>query len=326
MNAWARARSALALSIAAASLAGCVLRQAQDGRGGAVIPGSMLRPAEDLSAKRLLYISDWATNEVYVYDYDSRAQIAKLDGFKQPAGECVDRKNDVWITDFRAYDVVKYGHGGSKPIEILQTAGHPIGCAVDFTSGNLAVVNFFTKNGPGNLQVWKNGGGKPTTYTPAALYYLWPPAYNANGAVFFEGRLKDGSRYGVSELANGAKALREDRLKGATIHFGGAAEWDGAHIALVDQASASGDTTVIYRTSFSGAVGAVLGRTHLNDSCHGNATDVVQPFIVPADGIVVGGNLSCKNRVDYWEYPAGGSVKSTLRDAPGEPFGAAVSR
>src|SRR5579863_489115 len=127
MNARARARSALALSLATAALAGCTLGPspfARDERFG----------REPLSAKTLLYISDWATNEVFVYDYDSRAQIGKLDGFKQPSGECVDSKNDVWITDFRASDVLKFGHGGSKPIETLQTTGHPIGCAVDFTS------------------------------------------------------------------------------------------------------------------------------------------------------------------------------------------------
>jgi hypothetical protein len=320
MDARSRARL-LALAFAAASSAGCALRPSPLSATLGITPAA---PAQPLAAKSLLYVSDWSTNAVYVYDYETRDQIGKLGGFKQPSGECVDRKGDIWITNFQKSEALKYAHGGSSAIERLQTEGFPIGCAVS-TTGDLAIVNFYTARGAGNLEVWENGGGKPTTYKPSAFYYLWPPAYDDKGDLFLEGLVKDGTRYGVTELAHDGKALRAITLKGAAIHYGGAAEWDGTHVAFTDQSSAGGDTTVIYRVAIKGTMGTVVGRTHLSDNCHGNATDVVQPFIVQPKGVVVGGNLSCKNRVDYWAYPSGGAAQESLHDGPAEPFGAAVS-
>jgi hypothetical protein len=335
MDAWSFARSALVLGAAAAMLGGCGLpydtaqgRPAQGDTGGAVIPGAQVPPTERLSSKTLLYVSDWITNAVFVYDYGSRAKIGELSGFRHPSGQCVDAKNDVWIADFDGEAVVEYAHGGSQTIERLATDGHPIGCAVDIANGNLAVSNFYSKHGSGNIQIWKNAQGNPTTYEPSTLFYLWPPAYDVKGNLFVEGRAKNGTRYGVAEIRNGAASLRGITLKGATIHWAGAAEWDGAHIALTDQASAGADTTVIYRIVVQKSVASVIGRTHLSDKCHGNAADVMQPFMVRGAGggeTVIGGNLSCSYRVALWSYPAGGNPKATIHDAPQEPFGLAIS-
>jgi len=41
--------------------------------------------------------------------------------------------------------------------------------------------------------------------------------------------------------------------------------------------------------------------------------------------VVVGGNLWCTNRFDYWTYPAGGNPESSLKAAPTEPHGQSVS-
>ncbi len=304
--------------------------------GCAAATTALAPPATDLNATQpsaaaaqaaLLYVSDWDTNDVFVYNFATHAAVGQLTGLRRPSGQCVDASHNVWITELQGLDVVEYAHGGKAPIKRLKTGGYPIGCAIDAATGDLAVANLYTKNGPGSLQIWKNAAGTPATFTSSTLHDLWPPAYDDKGDVFVEGQFVSGAGYGVSELPRGGKTLRSESLKGATIHFAGAALWDGAHIGLTDQSSASGDTTVVYRTDFVGAVGSVVGRTHLLDpSCHAG-TDVVVPDVVhrgPAID-VIGGNIACRKRFDLWSYPAGGNRKAALRGAPNEPFAESVS-
>jgi hypothetical protein len=315
-------RAMLLLVAAGAMLGGCGPRAS----GNLVLPAST---AQQLAAasQPLLYVSDWATNAVVVYDYATRDAIGRLRGLQHPSGQCVDRKHDIWIADFAASEVVKYAHGGKTPLKRFKTDGYPIGCSVDFTSGSLVVANYYTPHGSGDLQVWKYGGGTPVSYKSSSLRYFWPPAYDNHGNIFVEGEHHDG-RYGVADLPRGGSSLHIMTLQGATIHFAAAALWDGTNLALTDQAGGGGSTTVIYRTTVSGNVVKVSGRTYLNDTCHGKASDVEQPFIVRTNSdadTVVGGNLSCSNRVGFWNYPAGGRPSAALDDAPLEPFGVSFS-
>ena len=311
----------LAASTACGALAACVARVVP------AVPAAGQAPESSATqASALLYVSDWATNDVFVYDYATRGLVTTLHGLLEPSGECVDRKHDVWIAELQASEMVEYAHGGTTPIAHLRTGGYPIGCAVDVISGSLAVVNFYTKQGAGSLQIWKGAGGTPTTYPSRQLYYLWPPAYDGMGDVVFEGEAHDGT-YGASELPHGAARLRSLTLHGASIHYAGGTIWDGTHVAFTDQGQGIGNA-VLYRVTIAGAIATVVGRTPLDDSCHGRESDVVAPFVVRTGQTahaIVGGNLACRDRFDYWRYPAGGAPSATLRDAPAEPFGGAVS-
>jgi hypothetical protein len=313
------------MAIASPLCAGCAILTACAPTGIAPRTPTAFTEAGNATAA-LLYLSDWRTNQVFVYDYSTHSAAGRLTGLRRPSGECVDAAHHVWIAELLGSRVVEYAHGGATPIAHLQTAGYPIGCAVDPTTGNLAVANFYRKSASGTIQVWAKAAGAPKTFAPTKLYYLWPPAYDNNGNLFAEGRYLDGTT-GVTELARAATELRSVTLRGAAIHFAGGAFWDGTHVGLTDQSSANGGTTVLYRMHFDGAVGSVVGRTHLADTCDHGQTDVAAPFVFGqgAGTRVIGGNLSCARRVDYWSYPAGGDPHSSLPGAPLEPFGAAVS-
>jgi hypothetical protein len=282
--------------------------------------------ASDAATSPLLYVSDWNTNAVFVYNYKSGAAAGRLTGFQTPYGQCVDSKGHVWIAEFGGHDVVEYAHGGKAPLRRLRTTGFPIGCSVDPATGDLAVANFYTKKGPGNIQVWQHAQGKPATYTPSRLFYLWPPAYDDKGNIFVEGQIYHGA-YGLAKLPKGGKSLEAVSLNGATIHYAGAVLWDGTHVGLTDQDS--DNTTVIFRTSIIGLRAKIVGRTHLTDTCNKKNVDVVQPFLVKSrngsNDVVIGGNLWCAGRFDTWAYPAGGNPESSLHDAPQQPFGQSVS-
>jgi hypothetical protein len=79
-----------------------------------------------------------------------------------------------------------------------------------------------------------------------------------------------------------------------------------------------------------------VGTTVLEDTCFSEmgASTVMQPFVVGTrdtpknrrQGLtVVGGNLDCASRFNYWAYPAGGTPASSLQNAPLMPQGQSVS-
>ena len=279
------------------------------------------------AGRALLYVSDWYTNSVFVYDFSTHALLGRLAGFHAPYGQCVDGEGHVWISEFGVYDIVEYAHGGERPIARLHTDGHPIGCAIDPASGRLAVANFYAKGASGSIQIWKHASDDPVIYRSATFYYLWPPAYDGSGNLFVEGKVRRGP-YGVAELPRNGAALRDVTLDGATIHYAGGVLWDGHNVGLTDQAAGGHNTTVIYRTQVADGAATVIGRTNLTDTCYGKFEDTPQPFFVRTNGgtdVIVGGNLWCLRRVDYFKYPAGGTPNHLLGRAPKEPFGQSVS-
>ncbi len=80
--------------------------------------------------KGLLYVGDWATNDVYVYNYPSGTSAGTLTGFDAPYGMCSDAKGDVWMNNFYGGTSVEYKHGGTSPTQTYTGVGEPMGCSV----------------------------------------------------------------------------------------------------------------------------------------------------------------------------------------------------
>jgi hypothetical protein len=168
----------LATIAGAALLAGCA-------SGGSITPsGAVLGRAArasgvakswmspDAKDADLIYISDSATYDVYVYAYSHHGQHLRLVGTltdqNNPAGLCVDHKGDVFVTQLYGHQIVEYKHGRTTPINTLSDPGYePGACSVDLKTGNLAVANIvsdeFTQ---GNLIVYPKATGNPITYSP----------------------------------------------------------------------------------------------------------------------------------------------------------------
>lgn len=289
-------------------------------------------------AKRedLLYVSkvDATGILVYVYAYKSQKQVGVLTDEAYPFGQCVDKKGDVWITDYVNEDIVEYAHGGTTPLKTLNTQEQqPIGCSVS-PNGDLAVVTHDRSYTNGVLLIFKNASGAATGYQNAECDLLWVPGYDDKGNVYVEGE-EDlspySSRVNVCELPATGTSLR-------TVSFDrplalGTVMWDGKHITISDVASGR---TIIHRAreSASGDL-TTIGSTHLRDADCTNGFDAVrQLFLVgtanpPANHTlataVVGGSIweGCDNHFASWHYPAGGDQKWTL--TIDEPIGQSVS-
>lgn len=280
--------------------------------------------------KKLLYISDWATDDVYVFSYPAGNLKGKLTGFEEPYGQCVDLRGDVWIANFEGSSIVEYAHGGTTPLASLMTAGAAIGCAVS-PSGDLAVANFAIDGGAGDIEVFTKGSGNPAQYASSSCYNLWPPGYDNQGNLYVESQT--GSTNAVCELPAGGTMLAPISFN-RSIGSPGSIMWDGEYLAVTDQDYDATQSTAIYQAA--GSVSGSLkleGTTDLTDTCNGSYADIPQPFIVGGvntprnkkEGTVaVGGNLECTKVFDYWAYPwPGGNplLSISQSQAPKQPYG-----
>jgi hypothetical protein len=289
--------------------------------------------------KGLLYVGDWATNDVDVYNYPAGTSAGTLTGFSEPYGQCIDKKGDVFITNFGAGDAVEYKHGGTSVANTYSSGGEPIGCSVD-SAGDVAVTSF----SPGEVVVFAGGNpSKSTTYS-GSCSYQWGMGYDAAGDLVGIGEESTGSIVACA-LMSGSKS--ETTLSGCctgpvTIDFPGGTSWDGKYIALGDQEAGGTFLTGDWPSTISGGALSSSGEVKFSDSCYSDYVDDVNPFYVgkgkgvnitpksKAQGVsMVGPNLWCNDAgtsaVDYWAYPAGGSPSSKLSSPPSEPYGASVS-
>jgi hypothetical protein len=274
------------------------------------------------TASQLLYVSDQATFDVYVYRFPSLKLAGKLHGFKGPQGECADASGNVWIADTQASRVVEYAHGGEKAIaRLADPIGYPAGCAVDPSSGDLAVTNLYDFSGSGSLLVYKSAHGTPKVYANSNVYYYYFDAYDRGGNLYVSGATANGG-YVLAVLPYGSKSIATVKIDGGKLHFPGTVAWLGATLVLGDQRCKGRMVSCFYELSVSGRSAGITGTTPLRGSC-----DVVQAWVDTTR--IAGGDDAeyCRggrSAVEVWPYPVGGSPGSSVR-GPRIPIGAAMS-
>ncbi len=334
MGSFGFGRYALSVSATVALLTGCGAAQPPIGPTDAVPP----RPAARAHAAYgtswmlpeaknadLLYVGNLNAG-VTVYTYPQGRLVGNLTGFNEPRGLCVDKRGDVFVTDFDGARVVEYAHGGTKPISTLQDDGSPYGCAIDPTTGNLAIANWC--DGPsgscypeGTVLIYRHAKGKPEALSdpdiPAAMTYC---AYDRAGDLFVDSY---GRQYeiGFAELPAGGKNFTTLKLKlPRRATFAGGLQWVGKYLAV-----GFGDGNVVGEYSIKDSIATRVSATVLKGVERGFGTNQFwvdgSTLIAPIIPTV----KHPKGLVEFFGYPHGGAPYDTLMASVDNPFAAAVS-
>lgn len=265
--------------------------------------GSWMEPA---AAKQdLLYVSD-ARGSVDVFSWPGGKPVGVLRGFRNPAGVCSDPKGNVFVVDSDALEVLKYRHGGTKPVKTLLMFGYfPFGCAVDPKTGDVAVTNITSNSqGPGSLSIFKAGEAIPRSYTDPALKAFIFCSYDDRSNVFVDGTNNGSTRAKFAELAAGSSTLSAVSLD-QTITYPGGVQWDGRDLAVQDTA-----TRLLYRFKISGSNGKSMGTVRFD----GDKTRLLTEFAISGKTIVMPYGSVGRHvvKVGFWDYPGGGALQNSL--------------
>lgn len=263
--------------------------------------------APEAKTDDLLYVTNAYT--VTVYSYPKGKLVGTLRHFLRPLGECSDQAGDVFIANGEG-QVFEYAHGGKEPIATLTLSGYaPGSCAVDPTTGNLAVT--WETDSQGYVAVYPHGSGTPTLYSNGNMLFNWP-GYDPAGNLYVDGVPNDGNAFLFAELPKGGGSFTNITLD-QYIGYAGPVQWDGKYVAVTD-------TNVIYRFSIAGSSGTLKGTVNL-----GSAQSLYGTWI--GGKKVIGSDELEPDTTFYWHYPAGGPpIKGLQLKGIGAPVGVTISK
>lgn len=261
----------------------------------------------------LLYAAD-ALGGIYVLSYPEGILQGKLYAPSRVSGTvCSDKNGDVFFPTNEVSgggEILEYAHGAigyAQPIQILpNSGGDAFGCSVDPVTGNLAVANINVDGYRGDIVIFQNAQGNPTTYYDSESYGFQWCGYDDAGNLFVQGDVFAELPKGTSTFVNFANSFGH-----------GEPQWDGNHIAI-----ASNHAHSLARISVSGSSVRVVGRTHLTNALgyHSGGSFWIQGNTV-ITAMVRGGD-----NIGFYGYPKGGKPTTIVRLGRGARIdGVAVS-
>jgi hypothetical protein len=282
-----------------------------------------------VSKQDLLYVSN-SNGEVTVYRYWQQTLVGVLTDFTQPMGECVDKNQNVYITDYAAKQILEFAHGGSKPIaKFNDSPDSPYSCWIDPTTGNLAVANDDGTSEQGNVAIWSAASGNRTTYTDSKIYNFQDCAYDDKGNLLVSnGEVEYPYSTLFAWLPKNGKKLIDVKIPGSqgswTWYSIQGIQWDGKYF-LIDRYDS------LYRESLLHGQAYFVGVTYADAEEESNyGPYAVYQAKASAQGTQVVEGLTSEfsypNQVAYWHYPAGGNEPiATISHAVDKPLGVAIS-
>jgi hypothetical protein len=276
---------------------------------------SWMKPAKKTSP--LVYVSDVATNDVYVYNYDANkvgSLVGTLTGFSEPQGLCTDGKH-VWVTNTLNESISEYARGGSAPIKVLFDSGfYPVGCSWDKTTGNLAVTNIYQDTGSsGNIAIYAHASGSPVYHYASNVFNYFLCSFDNNGNLFVDGLATNAGPVALAELAaNASKA--KPMTENATISFPGGVQWDGKYLEVTDQGASMGIEFKVTGTAL----------TEVSQTPFNGASDIVQTWIDARTTTIFGPDANLA-QLGLYKYRVGGNPFQVVTGFS-EPIGVTVTR
>ena len=269
--------------------------------------GASAWAASSLRMRDLLYVSH-KDGSLDMYAYPSGRLQGHLENARA-AGLCSDGNGDVFVPS--GSEVFEYAHAGTRPIAILRGSlgGVAQACAVDPTSGNLAVLGGFSPKF--GVALYAGAAGVPKTYGLHVAGGYWSSTFDNEGNLFVASAGR--SAVDLVELPKGANRFASIAWSGPRPAGFGSIQWDGQALALSAPADASG-TATISRYSVIGARAALIGQTQLKSA------GTLGAFAVRGTTLIAPGAAE----IVFYGYPAGGDPTTIIKDDRG-PQAAAIS-
>jgi hypothetical protein len=279
----------------------------------------------------LLYVAN-SSGTVTVYSYKNGTDLSlvgTLTGFSQPGGICTDKNGNVYVTDYAVRRIDIYAHGADTPTAVIQQkVGFPFACAIDPTTGNLAITEEHPNAhyeshatvdiyAPGEYKGQGSIYGGHNTFSEA--YF---DAYDGKGNLFVDGTPCQASYcyYGggppaLFELPKGSTQFLQLSFKGATLKNPTGLDWVSPTLLVTDALSKS--TPVGYKVFVSGSDATVVATLSYS------GTDKPYGVAQRASNIIVPDYQSSTVRIYSL---SNGSLISSLTDGLNQPFSAVVSQ
>ena len=271
------------------------------------------------SKQDLLYASGGTRSGpgVEVLSYPEGTVVGQLTFGGNAYGLCSDRSGDVfipvWSSQTNDNYIYEYAHGGTAPIATLTDSGVPFGCAVDPTTGNLAVANALslgTGFPPGNVAIYTGAKGSPTYYSDPHVTLYGFCAYDDAGDLFVTSQ-RPGDPIG--ELPNGSGSFEDISTNLGTNP--GSVQWNDGNLVVGAYDGYEG-TQNVYRVKISGTSGTVVGTTALRDW----SRKYYRQYLIFAQFLIAGGSIIGPTflggqglRPSFWRYPKGGKQVKVFR-------------
>jgi hypothetical protein len=323
--------------IAALAFAGCGSQVAPTGGAttGAAAATAPNRPSS--SGNDLLYASDFQRTDVDIFTYPEGALQAtfNMPGDATASGVCSDANGDVFITAYTgtvyfAGYVYEYQHGATTPSASLSIGTYmPVACAVDPTTGNLAVANFYynqTEEVTGNVAIFTGAQGQPSFFTDSAVLTYESVTYDGQSNLYLLGSHDGVQNYQFAELPAGTSDFTNITVSGLPNgkKRPELVQWDGKYIALLGGRLYNGKHSdpVIYRVTTSGSIGSVVGTTKFR----GLGDHLFAGFLIQGNQVVLNdGHLNGHELLGIFKYPAGGKPTNTIKYGDSLLYSFAVS-
>ncbi len=252
-------------------------------------------------------------------------------------GLCSDANGDVFVTAYKGYEseyglsgyIFEYAHGGTTPIATLSDSSYePLSCAIDPTTGNLAVTNLYYNSSSqveGNVAVYSNAQGTPTYYSDPNIVYYSCATYDQEGDLFVFSNAGFKERY-IIELPSGDTTFEAISVNGE-LKDPLQIQWDGTYLAVLTgpQLHGKGSHPSITRLSISGSIATIAGHTTFKDlePAAGGAFWVGGNRVVLKDGQIPKRNAG--DVLGIFRYPHGGKPENTINTGDNDDFNFSVS-
>ncbi len=272
---------------AGSALSGC-------GSSQVTTPGATSLAAAQAERGSYLYVATGSNVSVLSYPGGRLVRSLGITGHNL----CSDKTGDVFIPT-TAYQIAEYSHDGTL-IQELSDLDTPLGCAVDPTTGDLAVTN--EASGAGEVAIFP-GAQQPAQYfRDPEVFTYGLCTYDNQGNLFVDGA---GSTDVLAELPRGSNTFKNYTLSAKFAAFGDV-QWDGRYVTLSDPTAHA-----LYRIELSQRL-KVVGTTRVDrwHTAYYGHWPYVQTWI-DRDTFIA--QTSARARLGLWRYPKGGAPSSITK-------------